>query len=46
MAQVYKSAISWFFTVAMVTKNAAKLGWKQEIDHFGTNLRRLTEQLT
>ena len=46
MAQVYKPDISLTFTVAMVTKMAAKIGWKWEIDHFGANLRRLTEQLT
>ena len=36
---MYKSRISLTFTVAMVTKLAAKIGWKQEIDHFGANLR-------
>ena len=46
MAQVYKSDISLTFTVAMITKMAAKIGWKKEIDHFGANLRRLTEQFT
>ena len=46
MAQVYKSDISFTFTVAMVTKMAAKIGWKIGIDHFRANLRRLTEQLT
>ena len=46
MAQMYKSDISLTFTVAMVTKMATKIGWKQEIDHFGANFRRLTEQLT
>ena len=46
MTQVYKSVISLTFTVAMVTKMAVKTGWKWEIDHFGANLRRLTEQLT
>ena len=46
MAQVYKSDISLTFTVAMITKMAAKIGWKQEIYHFGANFRRLIEQLT
>ena len=32
MAQVYKSNISLTFTVAMVTKMAAKIRWKMEID--------------
>ena len=32
------------FTVAMVTKMAAKIGYKQESDHFGANLRHVTEK--
>ena len=43
---MYKSVISLTLTVAMVTKKAAKIGSKKEIDHLGANLRRLTEQLT
>ena len=46
MAQVYKSDINLTFTVATVTKMAVNLGWKYEIDHFGSNLSRLTEKLT
>ena len=34
------------FTVAMVTKMAAKIGCKWESDHFGANLIHLTEKLT
>ena len=30
----------------MVTKMAAKIGYKQEIGYFGANLRHLTEKLT
>ena len=33
----HKSDISLTFTVAMVTKMAAKVGLKWEIDHFGAN---------
>ena len=46
MTQVYKSDISLTFTIAVVTKMAAKIVWKKEIDHFGANLRGLTEQVT
>ena len=46
MSQVYKSDISLTFNIVMVIKMASKIGWKKEIDHFGANLRRLTEQLT
>ena len=31
MAQVYKSDISLTFTVAMVTKMAAKIGWNRKL---------------
>ena len=36
---MYKSGIDSIFTIAMVTKMAAKIGWKQKSDHFGANFR-------
>ena len=41
---MYKSGIILTLIVAMVKKLAAKIGGKWEIDHFGANLRRLTEK--
>ena len=38
------SGVNLTFTVAMVTKMAAKIGYKQESDHFGANLRHVTEK--
>ena len=37
---MYKSDILFTFTTAMVTKMAAKIGWKQEIDHFWSKFER------
>ena len=44
--KVYKSGINLTFTVAMVAKMAAKIGWKKEIYHFRVNFRQLKEKLT
>ena len=46
MAQVYNSVINFTFTGVTVTKMAAKIGWKLEIDHSETSLGHLTEKLT
>ena len=46
MVQVYKYGINLTLTVAMVTNIHAKIGRKKKIDHFGADLRRLTEKLT
>ena len=44
MAKMLKYGISLTFTVAVVTNMATKIGWKWESDHFGTNLRQLTDK--
>ena len=44
--QVYKYGINLTLTVAMVTNIHAKIGRKKKIDHFGADLRRLTEKVT
>ena len=46
ITKMYMSQITLTFTVDMVTKMAAKIGWKQEIGSFGAKLRGLTEKLT
>ena len=40
-----KSGIDSTFMIAMVTKMVTKIGCKYENDHFGANLRHVTEEL-